>query len=153
MMAGVSGNASTARISAAVPPSVRSTVRIVPTRSPSQPQVNLPAAPPMKTSASAKPLVGKSASSLTFDHFYLTLQAALDGIGVAMGPTALIADDLAAGRLVTPFPNFTLPARSYFAYFPEGRDDAPHRAVFCDWLEQQGRQTGRAGESTLGPQT
>jgi LysR family glycine cleavage system transcriptional activator len=81
------------------------------------------------------------ASSLTFDHFYLTLQAALDGLGVAMGPTALIADDLAAGRLVTPFPNIRLPARSYFAYFPEGRDDDPHRAVFCDWLEQQGRQT------------
>ena len=60
------------------------------------------------------------AASLTFDHFYLTIQAALDGLGVAMGPTALIADDLAAGRLVTPFPDISLPARSYFAYFPEG---------------------------------
>ncbi|UPK35906.1 LysR family transcriptional regulator [Bradyrhizobium sp. 186] len=80
------------------------------------------------------------AASLTFDHFYLTIQAALDGLGVAMGPTALIADDLAAGRLVTPFPKISLPARSYFAYFPEGRSDDPHRAVFCDWLEQQGRR-------------
>jgi len=87
----------------------------------------------------------EGAASLTFDHFYLTLQAALDGLGVAMGPTALIADDLAAGRLVTPFPNIRLPARSYFAYFPEGRDDDPHRAVFCDWLEQQGRQTAERG--------
>ena len=84
-------------------------------------------------------------ASLTFDHFYLTLQAALDGLGVAMGPTALIADDLAAGCLVTPFPNIRLPARSYFAYFPEGRDDDPHRAVFCDWLEQQGRRTVERG--------
>ena len=82
------------------------------------------------------------AASLTFDHFYLTIQAALDGLGVAMGPTALIADDLAAGRLVTPFPKISLPARSYFAYFPEARSNDPHNAVFCDWLEQQGRRTG-----------
>jgi len=82
------------------------------------------------------------AASLTFDHFYLTIQAALDGLGVAMGPTALIADDVAAGRLVTPFPKISLPARSYFAYFPEARRNDPHGAVFCDWLEQQGRQTG-----------
>ena len=80
------------------------------------------------------------AASLTFDHFYLTIQAALDGLGVAMGPTALIADDLAAGRLVTPFPKISLPARSYFAYFPEARSHDPHNAVFCDWLEQQGRK-------------
>jgi LysR family glycine cleavage system transcriptional activator len=81
------------------------------------------------------------AASLTFDHFYLTIQAALDGLGVAMGPTALIADDLAAGRLVAPFPEISLPARSYFAYFPEARRSDPHGAVFCDWLEAQGRQT------------
>jgi LysR family transcriptional regulator, glycine cleavage system transcriptional activator len=81
------------------------------------------------------------AASLTFDHFYLTIQAALDGLGVAMGPTALIADDVAAGRLVTPFPKISLPARSYFAYFPDARRNDPHGAVFCDWLEQQGRQT------------
>ncbi|MBN8990725.1 MAG: transcriptional regulator GcvA [Rhizobiales bacterium] len=82
------------------------------------------------------------AASLSFDHFYLTIQAAVDGLGVAMGPTALIADDLAAGRLVTPFPTISLPARSYFAYFPAGRSNDPHSAVFCDWLEQQGRATG-----------
>ena len=80
-------------------------------------------------------------ASLTFDHFYLTIQAALDGLGVAMGPTALIADDLAAGRLATPFPTISLPARSYFAYFPEARRNDPHGAVFCDWLEGQGRGT------------
>lgn len=78
------------------------------------------------------------ASSLTFDHFYLTIQAAIDGLGVAMGPTALVADDLAAGRLVTPFPTVSLPARSYFAYLPEAHRDDPLITVFCDWLEAQG---------------
>ena len=82
------------------------------------------------------------AAALTFDHFYLTLQAAIDGLGVAMGPTALVADDLAAGRLVAPFPEVSLPARSYFAYVPEAHGADPLITVFCDWLEQQGRRTG-----------
>jgi len=81
----------------------------------------------------------KPVSSLTFDHFYLTIQAAVDGLGVAMGPTALVADDLAAGRLVTPFPAVSLPARSYFAYLPEAHRTDPLITVFCDWLEAQGR--------------
>jgi LysR family transcriptional regulator, glycine cleavage system transcriptional activator len=83
-------------------------------------------------------------ASLTFDHFYLTLQAAIDGLGVAMGPTALVADDLVAGRLIAPFPDVSLPARSYFAYLPEARRTDPHIAVFCDWLEKQGRDLIRS---------
>ncbi len=31
-------------------------------------------------------------------------------------------------------------AEIYFAYFPEARSSDPHNAVFCDWLEQQGRE-------------
>jgi len=92
----------------------------------------------------------RPAGSLTLDHFYLTIQAALDGLGVAMGPTALIADDLAASRLLTPFPDISLPARSYFAYLPEGHGIDPHTAVFCDWLEQQGRGFGREAPSSAG---
>jgi LysR family transcriptional regulator, glycine cleavage system transcriptional activator len=78
------------------------------------------------------------ASSLTFDHFYLTIQAALDGLGVAMGPTALIADDLAAGRLVAPFA-VSLPTRNYHAYLPDAQADDPSVGAFFAWLEETGR--------------
>jgi LysR family transcriptional regulator, glycine cleavage system transcriptional activator len=74
------------------------------------------------------------AASLTLDHFYLSIQAAIDGLGVAMGPTALVNDDLAAGRLVTPFPGLSLPARSYFAYLPLRDPVDPASSVFCEWL-------------------
>ncbi|RJF76601.1 LysR substrate-binding domain-containing protein [Rhodopseudomonas palustris] len=77
--------------------------------------------------------------TLTFDHFFLSIQAALDGLGVAMGPTALVADDVAAGRLVAPFPDISLPARSYFAYVADGSQHDSPTAVFCDWLEREGR--------------
>jgi LysR family glycine cleavage system transcriptional activator len=81
----------------------------------------------------------QAAASLTLDHFYLTLQAALDGLGVALGPTALVADDLAAGRLVAPFPDVTLPTRGYHAYLPDARAGDRSALCFCQWLEEVGR--------------
>jgi LysR family glycine cleavage system transcriptional activator len=80
--------------------------------------------------------------SLILDHFYLAVQAALDGLGVAMGPTALVADDLTSGRLVAPFPHLSLPARDYYAYLPEADSADPAVALFCDWLQQAGRPDG-----------
>jgi LysR family transcriptional regulator, glycine cleavage system transcriptional activator len=80
------------------------------------------------------------AGSLTLDHFYLALQAALDGLGVAMGPTALVADDLAAARLIVPFPTPALPARAYHAYLPDARASDPAVTAFCEWLEAAGRR-------------
>lgn len=76
------------------------------------------------------------AHTVTLEHFYLTLQAALDGLGVAMGPTALVADDVAARRLVLPFASPALPARSYFVYVPEARAADPAVRAFCDWLHR-----------------
>ena len=35
-----------------------------------------------------------------FDHFYFSLQAAVAGLGMAMGPWHLVQDDLASGLLV-----------------------------------------------------
>jgi LysR family transcriptional regulator, glycine cleavage system transcriptional activator len=78
------------------------------------------------------------AASLTFDHFYLTLQAALDGLGVAMGPTALVADDLKAGRLVAPFTEISVPARAYHVYQTDRQTADPAANAFCRWLEEVG---------------
>ena len=83
----------------------------------------------------------RPAATLTFDHFYLTLQAAIDGIGIAMGPTALAADDLAAGRLVTPFAGPRLRTRSYCTYVPEGKSADELVALFRAWLEHEGMRS------------
>lgn len=88
--------------------------------------------------ASAKIAALRPAAALTFDHFYLTLQAAIDGIGVAMGPTALVSDDLAAGRLVTPFAGPRLPSRSYCTYVPDGKSADELVVLFRSWLEREG---------------
>jgi LysR family glycine cleavage system transcriptional activator len=83
-------------------------------------------------------------ASLTLDHFYLTIQAALDGLGVAMGPTALVADDLDAGRLVAPFAEVSLPTRNYHVYLPDSRIDDPAVNAFGEWLEKAGRQNDKS---------
>ncbi|HEM7807458.1 transcriptional regulator GcvA [Burkholderia multivorans] len=77
--------------------------------------------------------------ALTLEHFYLTLQGALDGLGVAMGPIALVADDIADGRLVQPFSGPALPAWRYFTYVPATRIDDEAVRAFRDWLKLAGR--------------
>lgn len=75
---------------------------------------------------------------LRFDHFYLALQAATDGLGIALGPLPIIADDLASGRLVTPLTGPILPSRSYSWYIASESMDDPAIIAFCTWLETQG---------------
>ncbi|CCE10710.1 Transcriptional regulatory protein [Bradyrhizobium sp. STM 3843] len=89
----------------------------------------------------------RPAGALTFDHFYLTIQAAIDGLGIAMGPTALVSDDLAATRLIAPFPEISLPARPYFAYMPAANSNNSHSVVFCNWLADQGERSERRDAS------
>lgn len=83
------------------------------------------------------------AHRLRFDHFYLTLQAAQDGLGVAMGPLPIIDDDLVTGRLVAPFPDHVVAARSYFSLVPEARQADPAVAAFVAWLQHEGRAEPR----------
>ena len=85
----------------------------------------------------------RPAATLTFDHFYLTLQAAIDGIGIAMGPSALVSDDLAAGRLVAPFAGPRLPSRSYCTYVTDGKSADNLVVLFRSWLEREGDELAR----------
>ncbi len=71
---------------------------------------------------------------LTFDLILMTVQAAIDGIGVAMGRTSYVEADIAKGRLVVPF-EITLPADAgFYLVSPEGRTDTPKLAAFRQWL-------------------
>ncbi|WP_330328656.1 LysR substrate-binding domain-containing protein [Streptomyces sp. NBC_00536] len=48
-------------------------------------------------------MTAEPASEQTLEHFYLTLQAAVAGVGVAIAPYAVVRDDLERGQLVAPF--------------------------------------------------
>src|ERR1700738_3189073 len=71
---------------------------------------------------------------VTFDLIFMTVQAAIDGIGVAMGRTAYVQDDIAKGRLVVPF-KITLPTDAgFYLVSPQGRTDSPKLAAVRQWL-------------------
>jgi LysR family glycine cleavage system transcriptional activator len=71
---------------------------------------------------------------LTFDLIFLTLQAAIDGSGVAMGRTSYVEADIAKGRLVVPF-KVTLPADAgFYLVSPEAKADPPKLRAFRQWL-------------------
>ena len=80
----------------------------------------------------------EAAGNIVLDHFYLAVEAAAGGLGVAMGPSALIGEDVASGRLLTPFPDLKLPARSYCAYVRKPSQNDARIIAFCDWLEKEG---------------
>lgn len=70
----------------------------------------------------------------SFSHSDMLLQAAIDGHGVALGRSVLVADDLAAGRLMKPF-DLSLTAESaYYVACPESTAKRPKIVVFRDWL-------------------
>jgi LysR family glycine cleavage system transcriptional activator len=73
---------------------------------------------------------------LTFDIAYMALEAAIDGLGVALGYSPYVEADMAGGRLVAPF-SLSLPCSVGFdAYIvcPERSAEAPAISVFRDWL-------------------
>jgi LysR family glycine cleavage system transcriptional activator len=72
---------------------------------------------------------------LSFDLILMTVQAAIDGFGVAMGRTSYVEADIANGRLVVPF-KITLPADAgFYLVSPEGKSDPPKLAAFRQWLQ------------------
>jgi LysR family glycine cleavage system transcriptional activator len=71
---------------------------------------------------------------LTFDLQFMTVQAAIDGLGVAIGRTAIVESDIAKGRLVVPF-DMALPADAgIYLVCPQAAADTPKIEAFRDWL-------------------
>ena len=71
---------------------------------------------------------------MSFDQSFMAIQAAVEGLGIALGRTPLVQADIAAGRLVVPF-DVVLPADAgYYIAAPERTADSPKIALFRDWL-------------------
>lgn len=72
-----------------------------------------------------------------FTDAHMLLQACLGGQGVAIGRSVLIAEDLAAGRLVRPFAVGHPADYSYHLVCPPAAVDQPKVAAFRDWLLEE----------------
>jgi len=74
----------------------------------------------------------------TFDHYFVTLQAIVDGLGVGIGPLPVLDADVIAGRLMTPFPGIFVPRTGYVALVPFDADKTTSLTAFIDWLVAEG---------------
>ena len=73
-----------------------------------------------------------------FDHFFVTLQAAIDGLGLAIGPLPVLQADIASGRLLTPFADIVVPRTGYVALVPFDANKTPALTNFENWLMAEG---------------
>jgi LysR family glycine cleavage system transcriptional activator len=69
-----------------------------------------------------------------FTHGALALQAAADGLGVALAMDVLAAEDIAAGRLTAPFALKVPLPLAYYVVSPGAGSRRPHVAAFRSWL-------------------
>lgn len=92
----------------------------------------------------AKPARGPS-----FDDSGLLLKAVLAGQGAALLPAAVVADDLAEGRLVQLSDLGWLEDFAYYLVCPEGSRDRPKIAAFREWIAaESGRKAARPRRKT-----
>jgi LysR family transcriptional regulator, glycine cleavage system transcriptional activator len=73
-----------------------------------------------------------------YSHGSMVIEAAIRGEGVALGRSVIVADDIAAGRLVVPFPQFRLKSeRGHDLVYRIGSRDDPKVCALRDWLAEE----------------
>ncbi|NDV26189.1 LysR substrate-binding domain-containing protein [Desulfovibrio sp. JC010] len=70
-----------------------------------------------------------------YDHFYFSLQAAVAGLGMGMGPEPLVADDLESGLLVAPY-GFVETPISYVVLSLNKIDEDKQLNDFVSWVRE-----------------
>jgi LysR family transcriptional regulator, glycine cleavage system transcriptional activator len=84
--------------------------------------------------AAGQPVSLATRRGLSFDQSFMAIQAAVEGLGVALGRTRFVEADIAAGRLIVPF-DVVLPADAgFYIVAPEQTADTPKITLFRDWL-------------------
>ncbi len=72
-----------------------------------------------------------------FESLGLAYQAAIEGVGVAMGVGCLVADDLAAGRLARPMSFIYRSRWTFNLIYPSARAADPRLAALCAFLRAE----------------
>ncbi|MFA0046378.1 LysR family transcriptional regulator [Vibrio sp. 10N.261.51.F11] len=77
----------------------------------------------------------KARANQTFAHFYFCFQAAVDGLGIALGSYPLVADDLERGNLIAPF-GFVPSGHQYILLTQDSNHEEPE-SPFVVWLRNE----------------
>ena len=72
----------------------------------------------------------------SFGNYAMALQAALDGLGVALGLRPYVEDDIAKGRLVAPVTLSVPKGGAWYLVYRPFREGDPSLIAFRDWLRR-----------------
>jgi LysR family glycine cleavage system transcriptional activator len=86
-----------------------------------------------------------------FDTTQMAVQAATEGLGVALGPPEYFYDELESGRLLQPFEVYILTDEAFFLVSPTGRAEEPKIRAFRDWILAEAAKS--EAEKTNAPRT
>jgi LysR family transcriptional regulator, glycine cleavage system transcriptional activator len=82
----------------------------------------------------------KPAGSLRFSQYDQTIQAAIDGQGVALGTSPLVRQMIKQGRLIVPLEKKFESARAYYLVISAEAANRPEVKEFADWLMRQAKE-------------
>ena len=85
-----------------------------------------------------------AARGRSFTQSNISIQAAIEGLGVALGRSPLVLDDLAASRLVKPFGPDVPTGYAHYFVCPEASLAIPKVRAFRAWLLDEASATRRA---------
>ncbi len=73
----------------------------------------------------------------SLEHFFMVIQAAIAGLGVALLPSFLVQDDIRDGRLISPLPERISGPGSYYLVTSAAKRELPRVKLFRAWLLDQ----------------
>lgn len=71
------------------------------------------------------------------EHFFMIIEAAKSGLGMALLPTFLIEEELATGRLIAPFSQRVAGPGAYYLVTPQIKSGLPRVMAFRRWVLDQ----------------
>jgi DNA-binding transcriptional LysR family regulator len=91
----------------------------------------------------------KPAGSLRFSQYDQTIQAAIDGQGVALGTSPLVRQPIKQGRLIAPLARKFESSRAYYLVISADAAGRPEVKDFAGWLLRQAKRESRNRSADL----
>ena len=72
-----------------------------------------------------------------YELYFMSLQAATVGLGIALVPEYDLGDDIESGRLIIPVKHAAPSDRAYYLATPEHKAESPVLGAFKSWVQEQ----------------
>jgi LysR family glycine cleavage system transcriptional activator len=77
----------------------------------------------------------------TFEHFFMIVEAAAAGMGIALLPLFLVQDELRSGRLIQALPHIAKPKEAYYIVISRERESQRKVRLLKKWLLEEARRS------------